>query len=115
VNSTPRTLDDILLEAYNAVSSGTQVALDASLTSTEAGLDHVILQQSIQGIRSDRLDTAKSQNTSIQLDLKERRSGLEDTDLTETIARIQAKLLSLEAAQAAFARINRQSLFDLIS
>ncbi|MCH4150415.1 MAG: flagellin [Sphingobium sp.] len=115
VNSTPRTLDDILLEAYNAVSSGTQVALDASLTSTEAGLDHVILQQSIQGIRSDRLDTAKSQNTSIRLDLKERRSGLEDTDLTETIARIQAKLLSLEAAQAAFARINRQSLFDLIS
>ena len=51
----------------------------------------------------------------IELDGKERRSGLEDTDLTETIARIQSKLLSLEAAQAAFARINRQSLFDLIS
>lgn len=114
VNGTPRTLDDILLEAYNAVNSGTQTALDASLTSLDAGLDHVILQQSVQGIRSDRLDTAGQQNGSIQLDLKERRSTLEDTDLTETVARIQAKLLSLEAAQAAFARINRQSLFDLI-
>lgn len=114
MNSVSRTLDDILLEAYNAVNTGTQTALDASLTSLDAGLDHVILQQSIQGIRSDRLDTAAGQNSSIQLDLKERRSTLEDTDLTETIARINAKLLSLEAAQAAFARINRQSLFDLI-
>lgn len=114
VNSVSRTLDDILLEAYNAVNSGTQTALDASLDSLDAGLNHVILQQSIQGIRSDRLETAGEQNSSIQLDLKERRSDLEDTDLTETIARIQAKLLSLEAAQAAFARINRQSLFDLI-
>jgi flagellar hook-associated protein 3 FlgL len=114
VNGSSRTLDDILLEAYNAVSSGTQTALDASLDSLDVGLDHVILQQSIQGIRADRLDTAGQQNSSIQLDLKERRSGLEDTDLTETVARIQAKLLSLEAAQAAFARINRQSLFDLI-
>lgn len=115
VNSVSRTLDDILLEAYNAVNAGTQTALNAALTSTDAGLNHVILQQSVQGIRSDRLDTAKGQNTSIQLDLKERRSGLEDTDLTETLARINANLLSLEAAQAAFARINRQTLFDLIS
>lgn len=115
VNSVARTLDDILLEAYNAVNSGTQTALNGSLVSLEAGLNHVILQQSVQGIRSDRLETAKEQNTSIQLDLRERRSALEDTDLTVTIARIQAQLLSLEAAQAAFARINRQSLFDLIS
>lgn len=114
VNSVARTLDDIVLEAYNAVSSGTQAALNASLTSLDAGLNHVILQQSIQGIRSDRLETAQEQNTGIQLDLKERRSSLEDTDLAETLARIQANLLSLEAAQSAFARINRQSLFDLI-
>lgn len=115
VNSVARTLDDILVEAYDAVNLGTQTALNNSLVSLEAGLNHVILQQSVQGIRSDRLETAKEQNTSIQLDLRERRSGLEDTDLTVTLARIQAQLLSLEAAQAAFARINRQSLFDLIS
>lgn len=115
VNSVSRTLDDILLEAYNAVNSGLQVDRDNSMASLEVGLNHVILQQSVQGIRRDRLETAKDQNTGTQLDLKERRSGLEDTDLTETIARIQSKLLSLEAAQAAFARINRQSLFDLIS
>lgn len=114
VGGVSRTLDDILLEAVNAVNSGVQTDLDNSLTSLEAGLDHVILEQSVQGIRSDRLDAVKSRNQDTTLDLAERRSNLEDTDLTEVIARLQAKLLSLEAAQAAFARINRQSLFDLI-
>ena len=114
VNGTPRTLDDILLEAINAVNSGVQTDLDNSLISLEKGLDHVILQQSLQGIRGDRLEAVKSRVTDTTLDLTERRSGLEDTDMAEVIARINSKLLSLEAAQAAFARINRQSLFDLI-
>jgi flagellar hook-associated protein 3 FlgL len=48
------------------------------------------------------------------LALTERRSSLEDTDLTETITKLQNKLTTLEAAQSAFARISRQSLFDLI-
>jgi flagellar hook-associated protein 3 FlgL len=39
---------------------------------------------------------------------------LEDTDLTAAIARLNAQQLTLDAAQAAFARINRRSLFDLL-
>lgn len=114
VNGVPRTLDDILVEAINAVNTGVQLDLDNSLDSLEVGLDHVILQQSVQGIRGDRLDSVKTRVTDNSLDLTERRSQLQDADLTDVIARIQSKLLSLEAAQAAFARINRQSLFDLI-
>lgn len=114
VGGTPRTLDDILLEGVNAVTAGTSTALNNSLTSLDAGLNHVIQEQSLQGIRGDRLDAVKKQVSSTQLDLSDRRSALEQTDLTEVIARVQSKLLSLEAAQAAFARINRQSLFDLI-
>jgi len=114
VGGTPRTLDDIFDEAINAVTSTNAVDRENSLTSLEAGLDHVILQQSLQGIRSDRLKTIGERVVDTTLDLSERRSDLEDTDLTVTIARIQAQLLSLEAAQATFARINRQSLFDLI-
>lgn len=114
VNSVARTLDDILQEAENAVTTGLPTDLDNSLKSLDAGLNHVILQQSLQGIRSDRIDAVKTRNTDSALELSERRSKLEDTDLAEVIARIQSKLLSLEAAQASFARINRQSLFDLI-
>ena len=115
VSGTPRTLDDIVLEAINATTSGLQVDLGNSLKSLDAGLNHVIQQQSVQGIRGDRLTAVEDLVGGASLDLTDRRSSLEDTDLTEVFARIQSKLLSLEAAQASFARINRQTLFDLIS
>ncbi|HEX5536655.1 MAG TPA: flagellin [Sphingobium sp.] len=114
VGGVPRTLDDILAEAETAAASPVQADRQNSLKSLEAGLDHIILAQSVQGIRGDRLEAVERRVSDTKLDLSERRSKLEDTDLTETIARIQANLLSLEAAQAAFARINRQTLFDLI-
>lgn len=115
VNGTPRTLDDILIEAINATTTALPADLSNSLKSLDAGLNHVIQQQSVQGIRGDRLTAVKDQVGNAALDLTDRRSALEETDLTEVIARIQAKLLSLEAAQASFARINRQTLFDLIN
>ena len=115
VSGTPRTLDDIVLEAINATTSGLQVDLGNSLKSLDAGLNHVIQQQSVQGIRGDRLTAVEDLVGGASPDLTDRRSSLEDTDLTEVFARIQSKLLSLEAAQASFARINRQTLFDLIS
>lgn len=115
VNGTPRTLDDILLEAINATTTGLQTDLGNSLQSLDLGLNHVIQQQSVQGIRGDRLAAVEDLIGNAALDLSDRRSSLEDTDLTEVLARVQASLLSLEAAQASFARINRQTLFDLIS
>ncbi|MEO8722854.1 MAG: flagellin [Sphingobium sp.] len=115
VNGTPMTLDDILAQAVAAVQSTVPADRAASLTSLEKGLDHVILNQSQQGIRGDRLDNASTSLTDIDQGLAERRSKLEDTDLTTALATIQSQLLSLEAAQSAFARINRQTLFDLIN
>lgn len=107
-------LDSLLADTIAAVQNGTDADRSASLTNIEKGLDHVILAQSMQGIRSDRLDYAGESLTDVDLNLAERRSKLEDTDLTTTIATIQGQLLNLEAAQTAFARINRQTLFDLI-
>ncbi|MET0364188.1 MAG: flagellin, partial [Sphingobium sp.] len=40
--------------------------------------------------------------------------NLEDTDLTEAVTKVQAKLTTLQAAQAVFSKINQQSLFDLL-
>lgn len=114
VNGTPMSLDDILAAAIAAVESGDDAARMAALGGVEDGLDHIINQQAKQGIRAERLTTFSERLQDVSLTLKERRSTLEDTDLTETIARIQQKLLTLEAAQSAFARINKQSLFDLI-
>lgn len=114
VNGTPMTIDQILADTIAAVSTGTDADRQAALVASKKALDHVIVAQSVQGVRSQRLDDNNSRLVSTSLLLTERRSSLEDTDLTETIGKLQTKLTTLEAAQAAFARINRQTLFDLL-
>ena len=114
VNGTAMSLDDIVAAAITAVETGDEAARTAALAGIETGLGHVIGEQAKQGIRSERLSAMADRVTGIALTLRERRSSLEDTDLTETISMMQQKLLTLEAAQAAFARINQQSLFDLL-
>ncbi len=108
------TLDGILGQALTALQGGTDADLMAALAAIKAGQNHVTIEQAKQGVRSDRLDVTSNRLTSIDLDLKERRQGLESTDLAEVISSVKSKLLQLEAAQSAFARINQQTLFDLI-
>lgn len=115
IGGTPMSLDGILGGAVDALTNGTQADLSASLTAVGGGIDHIIVEQAKQGVRGDRLDTVGERLTDVKLNLSERRLGLESTDLSEVISSVKSKLLQLEAAQTAFARINQQTLFDLIS
>lgn len=114
VNGTPMTLDAILGQSITALQSGTDSDVAAGLDAIKAGQNHIVLEQTKQGVRSDRLDVIGTRLTNIGLDLTERRGDLESTDLQEVISSVSAKLLQLNAAQSAFARINQQTLFDLI-
>jgi len=114
VNGTPMTLDAILDQSITALQSGTDSDVAAGLDAIKAAQNHVVLEQTKQGVRSDRLDVIGTRLTNVDLDLKERRSGLESTDLQDVISSVSAKLLQLQAAQSAFARINQQNLFDLL-
>lgn len=109
-----KSIYEVLDGAVSAIRSGDAGAKSTSLVETRDALDHVIVAQSKQGVRSQRLDDEANRLLDADLQLTERRSGLEDSDLTDIIARVQAKLLTLQAAQVAFAKINQQSLFDLI-
>lgn len=108
-------LDQILGTALDAVTTGDDAAVAAALEAVQAGQDHIVVEQAKQGVRGDRLDVVATRLTDVGLDLQERRAALESTDLTEVIASVKNKLLQLEAAQSAFARINQRTLFDLIS
>src|SRR3546814_4308659 len=101
-------LDDIFVSAIAAWEAGDNAARTSALGAVETGVDHVINEQANQGIRAERLSSTAEHLTDLTLSLNEKRSSLEETDLTEAIANIQQKLLTLEAAQAAFARINRK-------
>lgn len=68
-----------------------------------------------QGITASRLERMREANLSRGIDLAAERSTLEDTDLSSAIATLNAQTLTLEAAQAAFARINRRTLLDILS
>jgi len=114
VGGTPMSLDDILAQGLNALQTGTDTDLVAALDSIKTGQSHVAIEQAKQGVRADRLDAIGQRLTNVDLDLTEQRQGLESTDLSQVISSVKSKLLQLEAAQSAFARINQQTLFDLI-
>jgi len=115
VNGTPMSIDDMLGQSIAALQSRDDDAVAASLDAMKIGQNHITVELARQGVRSNRLDVVGDRLTDIDLDLTERRSALESTDLTEVISNVKAQLMQLEAAQSAFARINQRTLFDLIS
>lgn len=114
VNGTAMTMDDIFTSVIAAVQGGDDTAVAGAVGSIQSAIGHVVVEQAKQGVRGDRLDTIGERLTDVDLDLTERRANLESTDLTKVISEVSAKLLQLDAAQSAFARITKQTLFDLI-
>ncbi|MDX3884508.1 MAG: flagellin [Sphingomonas sp.] len=104
----------IVSDAANAIEQPDAALRNAAMADVIGATETVTAARADQGVRAARLDTARERFANSGLVLAEERSKLEDTDVTETVAKLQAKQLSLEAAQAAFARINRQTLFDLL-
>ncbi len=66
------------------------------------------------GLRAARVDRLREMQQATGIDIAAERSALEDTDLSRAIAELNAQTITLEAAQAAFARINRRTLFDIL-
>ena len=89
-------------------------AVPISLDQLDDAANQIATARADQGIRADRLEKMEERLTTSKVDLKEQKAAIEATDVTEAITRIQSKQLSLEAAQAIFARISQRSLFDLI-
>ena len=68
-----------------------------------------------QGSRGNRIDNLVERMADNGLQLEEERSAIESTDVTAVVARLQAGQLTLEAAQAVFARVNQNTLFDILT
>ena len=103
-----------LTEAAAALESGDPARIGAALDRLGSAVDHVADAASDQGVRAARIDRLIDTNAARGIDTAAERSQLEDTDLSSAITTLNAQQLTLEAAQAAFARINRRSLFDIL-
>ena len=108
-------LSQVARDAAAALRSGNATTIGNSLTALDGAISHAADALGDIGQRGQRLDAIKEASLSQGIDFKAERVALESTDLSEAIARLNAQSLTLNAAQAAFARINRQTLFDLIS
>jgi len=112
-------------EAFTVTASGGPTEIGAILRSAAASpgtavadivaaSEHVSAARGDQGARAARIEAARDQLLESVTLTAEERSMLENTDVAATVARIQADQLSLDAAQALFAKINRRTLFDLL-
>lgn len=111
-------LDAIIAQAAEAIKIGDDATRSAagraSLDALDAGMEHIATARAEQGLRAARVDAIMERLDDSGLRLKEERSTLEDVDIPDAIARIEAKKLSLDAAQAIYAKLNQSSLFDLL-
>ena len=103
-----------LVDAAAAIDSGDRMRIDTALARIDSAVAHVAAAAGDQGLRAAQIDRLIDRHAVQAIDLAAERSGLEDTDLTTAIAQLNAQQLTLEAAQAAFARISRRTLFDIL-
>ncbi len=105
----------LVRSAATSVDSGNAAQIGASLTAIKASVDHVADANADVGVRGARIERLRETLATRGIEYASERSGLEDTDLSEAIARLNGQTITLQAAQAAFARINSQTLFDILS
>ena len=87
-------------------------AMAEAIAAMDAHIGGLAGAQALLGARAARLDAEADRLDRRQLELKSSLSKLEDTDMTEAIARLDRLSVVLEAAQASFARVSRLSLWD---
>jgi len=114
----PMELREIVQAAIDAVSQPDRQMRDAALASAldliNAGSRHVALMRGDQNIRGQRIASLTEELLENELRLTDQRGVIEDTDLPAAISKVEAARLSLEAAQAVFARVNEKTLFDYL-
>jgi flagellar hook-associated protein 3 FlgL len=114
----PKDLAAIVSDAADALETNDPTARKAavavSVDEVKAAVDHVATQRGEQGALANRVDQLLERQADTEIQMKEERSGLEDTDIQAVVARLSSQQLSLQAAQAVFARVNENTLFDLL-
>lgn len=104
-------ISQIVRDAASAVSAGTA---STALSSIQTVTGHIADNAADIGVRAARMDRMREALSARGIEYASERSGLEDTDLAQAIATLNAQTLTLDAAQAAFARINRRTLMDIL-
>lgn len=88
--------------------------LDRALENMELVIDHVAAVRAETGARLKAVESQRELHEDMGLGLQALRSKLEDVDLVEAVSMLTQQSTTLEAAQAAFTRIQGLSLFNFL-
>lgn len=108
------TLDMIMTNLIDAVRTGTPAERAVQLDRSKSMTDHFSTLLGNQGVLVNRLEEQELRLQESQLNTAERRSELENTNISEAIAQFQSLLVNLEAAQRLYAQTASTSLIQLI-
>lgn len=89
-------------------------AINQALAQLTTGLDHVVNLRAEVGVRLSAIENAADARADLQYELSGSLSQLQDLDYAEAISRMNQQMAGLQAAQAAYGRISRLSLFDYL-
>jgi len=90
-------------------------ALSRSLTEIDAGFDRVLSARAQAGEWLNRADSIDNLLANRRVDDEAERSRLEDLDLVKGISEFQSQQTGLQAAMAAYAQVQKLSLFQYVS
>jgi flagellar hook-associated protein 3 FlgL len=105
---------EALQEVSSLLRTGTQDQVQAKLDHLDQMIDISTLSLADIGAEMNSINNELSVNDDIKLQLEATLAGKEDLDYASAITELQAKMMSLEAAQSSFAKISQLSLFDYI-
>lgn len=108
-------ISQVVRDAATALESGDTTQINASQTAVSNGVNKLADSAAQIGVNATKIDRIGEAQAARKINVASEKSALEDTDLTTAIAELNAQTITLEAAQAAFARINRRTLFDILS
>ena len=89
-------------------------ATNQFLMNIDQAEDKLLQTRAAVGARMNVVDTQENLNEDFTLNLSKTLSSIEDLDFAEAVSLLQQQLVGLEAAQAAFVRVQGLSLFDYL-
>jgi len=100
------------VNGYNA--TVVSIPLYDHLDQIDTALGRILDVRSQLGARLNALDSQDETNQDFILSLKQTKSQIEDIDIAEAISRFNFQIVSLQAAQQAYVKVQNLSLFNLL-
>lgn len=106
-------LADLAAAMRGGAADPAQAAQDA-LAGIDEAIDTANRNQTVIGTRLAWVEAIERDNDTRAINVAEKRSDIGDTDIADTIVRLQQTLTALEASQASFTRVSSLTLFNAL-